>query len=227
MAKNNNICERVFTDTPEGVNLEVNKLTVGCIASKKNNFNLDEDGNLTVNTITAKEQNLSGDGSSRDEIINIVYPVGSIYLSVNNVNPGTIFGGTWERVPDGYLRSRSSGTGLQTGGSMNTGNATGNTASTTPGNVGGTALTVAQMPSHVHRSRSMITGGTAGNLSHTFANRLTVNTDNGVGNGLNTASTGGSATHTHTSAAHTHGLNAHNHSIDPSWVTIFAWRRTA
>ena len=29
------------------------------------------------------------------QIINIVYPVGSIYMSVNNTNPSTFIGGTW------------------------------------------------------------------------------------------------------------------------------------
>jgi len=40
------------------------------------------------------------------DILQLVYPVGSIYMSVNNINPGTLFGGTWEswgagRVPVG------------------------------------------------------------------------------------------------------------------------------
>ena len=41
-----------------------------------------------------------------DDIWKTIYPVGSIYMSVNNTNPGTLFGGTWEawgtgRVPVG------------------------------------------------------------------------------------------------------------------------------
>ena len=32
-----------------------------------------------------------------------VYPVGSIYMSVNNVNPATLFGGTWEQIQDAFL----------------------------------------------------------------------------------------------------------------------------
>lgn len=35
------------------------------------------------------------------EILNIIYPVGSIYMSVNNTNPGTLFGGTWKRIAQG------------------------------------------------------------------------------------------------------------------------------
>jgi len=32
-----------------------------------------------------------------------LYPVGSIYLSVNDTNPGTFIGGTWERLKDQFL----------------------------------------------------------------------------------------------------------------------------
>lgn len=52
-----------------------------------------------------------------------VYPVGSIYMSVNSTNPGTLFGGTWQawgagRVPVGFDSSQSEfDTAEETGGS--------------------------------------------------------------------------------------------------------------
>ena len=36
-------------------------------------------------------------------IVDAVYPVGSIYMSVNSANPSTLFGGTWERINDTFL----------------------------------------------------------------------------------------------------------------------------
>lgn len=35
------------------------------------------------------------------ELLNLIYPVGSIYLSVNNVSPASFFGGTWVRWGNG------------------------------------------------------------------------------------------------------------------------------
>ena len=45
--------------------------------------------------------------STLTEKINTMYPVGSIYMSVNSTNPGTLFGGTWVawgagKVPVGF-----------------------------------------------------------------------------------------------------------------------------
>ena len=38
------------------------------------------------------------DSYTKAEILNVIYPVGSIYLSVNNVDPSTFIGGTWTKV---------------------------------------------------------------------------------------------------------------------------------
>ena len=32
-----------------------------------------------------------------------LYPIGSIYLSVNSTNPSNYFGGTWEQIEDRFL----------------------------------------------------------------------------------------------------------------------------
>ena len=45
-----------------------------------------------------------GGGVSFDD----VYPVGSIYMSVNGTDPGTLFGGTWVRLTDTFLLAAGS-----------------------------------------------------------------------------------------------------------------------
>ena len=35
--------------------------------------------------------------------IDLIYPVGSIYMNVSSTDPSTIFGGTWERIRDTFL----------------------------------------------------------------------------------------------------------------------------
>ena len=74
-----------------------------------------------------------------------IYPIGSIYLSFNNINPHNLFGGTWERIEDRFLL------------------AAGNNYSV--GSTGGEAehkLTVDEMPSHRHtvnNRKNATTGG--------------------------------------------------------------------
>ena len=41
----------------------------------------------------------------RTDHLNImdVYPIGSIYMSINNTNPSTLFGGTWEQMSNSQV----------------------------------------------------------------------------------------------------------------------------
>lgn len=59
------------------------------------------------------QQNSSGGVS-----ISSVYPVGSIYMSVNSTDPSTLFGGSWEQIQDRFLLASGNSYGAgSTGGS--------------------------------------------------------------------------------------------------------------
>lgn len=89
-------------------------------------------------------------------MLDTIYPVGSIYMSVNNVSPSTLFGGTWEAIQDRFLLAA---------GESYSGGTTGGSAKHTPsgtlsgGAVGNHTLTVAETPAHTHTRGTMnITG---------------------------------------------------------------------
>lgn len=132
--------------------------------------------------------------------IDHVYPVGSIFMSINNVNPGTYLNGTtWEawgsgRVPVGvdendpyFITAEKSG-GEKTH-----------------------KLTTSEMPSHTHSSVIRCTGADNSNFSGHIANAVEANDTNTQKDTLVTGSAGGDG--------------AHN-NLQP-YITCYMWKRTA
>lgn len=72
-------------------------------------------------------------------IADVIYPIGSIYMSMNDINPNILFGGTWTQINDNRFLLCSSSS-KQTGGS--------------------TTIKTENMPSHTHTFEGdAITGG--------------------------------------------------------------------
>ena len=75
-----------------------------------NVFVKDNDSRLSDARTPLAHTHLSSDVT---DLIDVIYPVGSIYMSVNSVNPSTLFGGTWEQIEDKFLLA--SGTSYSNG----------------------------------------------------------------------------------------------------------------
>lgn len=141
------------------------------------------------------------------EILNIIYPVGSIYLSWNSTNPSTYFGGTWVQLKGGFLYGFVESPG--------TGNGTGTSTGKNNGNTGSTTLTVDQIPPHTHKQRSRGNDGNIAQAGRDIGYEFLGSSSMSTGE---TFSTGGGKGHTHT-------LNNHSHNIP--FIAVSVWRRTA
>lgn len=110
-------------------------------------------------------------------ILDNVYPVGSIYMSVNSTNPKDLFGGTWEQIQGRFLFGMNS--------------------SYPAGSTGGEithALTIDEMPEHNHTIYYPNSGGPYGNANICYPG------DSGIkmtwcAEMCKTAPTGGGAAH--------------------------------
>lgn len=222
-----------FTEVEEGVNAEFNKVTTKCISSTNNAFSMDCEGNLVVNSIMTREGTIGGLD------IDMVYPIGSIYLSVNSTNPSELFGGTWEQIKGYYLYA---GETLGTGGSNET-------SSNGAGATGSTILTANQIPSHRHTIPAL-SGTAASNGGHSHQLGMV---SGSVSSGSNfarpkdvsevtkrgyTSTTAGAHTHNVTTVAnntgyvgsgtgHTHTLPNHTHTVTPTFYSMYVWKRVA
>lgn len=179
------------------------------------------------------------------DLLNIIYPVGSIYLSTSSTNPSNLFGGTWEQIKDKFLLSAGSTyTAGNTGGSTTHYHTNSDTKSTT--------LSVSQIPGHTH------TGSTGGSGNH--EHNVALNGDSNYNlnlylswgssrtgysvksstNGQSTqtsfptiAQTAGWHAHDFTtgstggSGGHTHGMNNTGSSSSlPPYLVVYMFKRT-
>lgn len=148
------------------------------------------------------------------QIFDLIYPVGSVYLTINDVNPQTLFGGTWVKCSGGFIYGSTA-----TGTRGENGNGTGtNTSTAGGGNTGSTAITVDQMPPHNHTTSVKFSWGGGSSYGMSWTNgEYQGPYDNGLG-AITTKNTGGGKGHTHT-------LNNHSHDIP--YFDCYIWKRTA
>lgn len=56
-----------------------------------------------ADTAISKINALPGIIAGLRDLLDLVHPVGSVYISLDATNPGTLFGGTWEIIPGRFL----------------------------------------------------------------------------------------------------------------------------
>lgn len=191
-------------------------VAVGKVAEKDNTFEVSEDWDVRVYGKLLQDY--------IKQFSAVVYPVGSIYMSVNATNPATYFGGTWVawgtgRVPVGINTADSNFSTVEKTGGAST-----------------VTLTATQIPSHTHAKGTLATASAGAhthnlNLSKTTwagssSSRVVVDSTDYTAMTNNTTTSAGAHTHTISgSTAATGGGGAHS-NLQP-YIVCYMWKRTA
>lgn len=175
-------------------------------------------------SIPSNTSDLTNDGSDgtdtyveTEDLLDLVYPIGSIYMSVSNVSPSTLFGGTWEAIEDKFLLS-SGTTYTPTYDNDGFANKTGGEASH--------SLTKSEMPRHTHIQNAH---------HHTFNryqnNGSTTNYSTGWTNQKLTSQNTSDTTATNQYTGGTGSAQSESdgvaHNNMPPYLVVNVWKRTA
>lgn len=150
--------------------------------------------------LNASQSYYEGGGRTLADLLDLVYPIGSIYMNTNNVNPQSIFGGIWQKIEGRFLLGSSS--------------------SYTLGLLGGEAthtLTTSEMPKHNHGIER----------NGNYKNGFMVDTGNSAqwGCQITNVSSGYTAQPKDISVDLVGGSQPHNNM--PPYLVVNIWKRTA
>ena len=139
-----------------------------------------------------------------------IYPVGSIYMSLNSTSPATLFGGTWTQLKDRFLIGAGSISANSIGGATNHTHDYGLQA-------GG-----------YYRDISMENNENAGVYTYDINNNRSLGSCTSVGSF--TAPINGNSTSNNTSVSMNHFSMTGNTSYTsnlPPYLSVYMWQRTA
>lgn len=189
-----------------------------------------------------------------DSIVDLVYPVGAIYMSVNSISPTVLFGGEWTPIQDTFL--------LAAGTNHSAGSTGGSEDAIVPYHRHSVSITSGSGTSHSHGAGTLkgTTPKLTANLSTFIRSSTTMSSYKGTITSSSSAnydylrqSTGGSigrgapeidAGKTVDISGNTGNESAHTHSVSgntgyagtsgnttganmPPFLTVYMWKRTA
>ena len=169
------------------------------------------DANFSGDVAVAGELSAQALKVGGKSLLDLIYPVGALYLSTSATDPAVLFGGGWTAIEGKFLLGASND----------------HAAGTTGGETSHT-LTVAEMPSHQHS----VTVNGSGEHSHYISNYVSVTSGSeAVAESWGGGSGGSRTLYTDLDGFHTHNATAAAagggtaFAIMPPYLAVYMWKR--